>query len=320
MKEKSKLTEQVSYSAFIGNKVVKFQKNFIEGSFIIGVTEDYGGIFNIEIASGRFFNRNDVINGTNTVVIGYEVAQGLFGPADPIGRIVVLGGKKLQVIGVIAKTGKSLINPLDFDEACLVSYKTAQFYINLRGGSFFASINAKAKKGIDIADFRDEITGLLRAERRIKPMDESNFAINELSMLNKIFDSVFGVLKLAGLIIGGFAILVGMFSVANIMFVSVKERTHIIGIKKAIGATRNVILLEFLIESVVLCILGGILGLIFVFGVLKVASALTEFEMTLSISNILVGLVLSILVGILAGVIPAFNAAKMDPVEAIRQG
>jgi putative ABC transport system permease protein len=151
-------------------------------------------------------------------------------------------------------------------------------------------------------------------------MDESNFAINELSMLNKIFDSVFGVLKLAGLIIGGFAILVGMFSVANIMFVSVKERTHIIGIKKAIGATRNVILLEFLIESVVLCILGGILGLIFVFGVLKVASALTEFEMTLSISNILVGLVLSILVGILAGVIPAFNAAKMDPVEAIRQG
>jgi len=320
IKEKSKLTEQVSYSAFIGNKVVKFQKNFIEGSFIIGVTEDYGGIFNIEIASGRFFNRNDVINGTNTVVIGYEVAQGLFGPADPIGRIVVLGGKKLQVIGVIAKTGKSLINPLDFDEACLVSYKTAQFYINLRGGSFFASINAKAKKGVDIADFRDEITGLLRAERRIKPMDESNFAINELSMLNKIFDSVFGVLKLAGLIIGGFAILVGMFSVANIMFVSVKERTHIIGIKKAIGATRNVILLEFLIESVVLCILGGILGLIFVFGVLKVASALTEFEMTLSISNILVGLVLSILVGILAGVIPAFNAAKMDPVEAIRQG
>ncbi len=320
IKDKSNSTEMVSYSAFIGSKVVKFQKNSIEGAYIIGVTENYGNIFNMEMASGRFFNNNDISNGTNTVVIGYEVAQGLFGQADPIGRIIVLGGKKLQVIGMVAKTGKSLINPLDFDEICLVSYKTAQFYINLRGDNFFSSINAKAKKGVEFEDYKDEITGLLRAERRIKPKEESNFALNELSMLNKIFDSVFGVLKLAGLIIGGFAILVGMFSVANIMFVSVKERTHVIGIKKAIGATRKVILLEFLIESVVLCILGGILGLIFVFGVLKLASALTEFEMTMSFSNIMVGLVLSIIVGILAGVIPAFNAAKMDPVEAIRQG
>lgn len=320
VKNKSKSTEMASYSAFIGSKVVKFQKNFIEGSFVIGVTEDYGNIFKMEMASGRFFNHNDILNGTNTVVIGYEVAQGLFGQSDPIGRIITLGGKKLQVIGVVAKAGKSLINPLDFDELCLVSYKTSQFYINLRGGNFFASINAKAKKGVDVAEYKDEITGLLRAERRIKPIEENNFAINELSMLNKIFDSIFGVLKVAGIIIGGFAILVGMFSVANIMFVSVKERTHIIGIKKAIGATRNVILLEFLIESVVLCILGGILGLIFVFGVLKLATILTEFEMTLSFGNIMVGLILSIMVGIIAGVIPAFNAARMDPVEAIRQG
>ena len=320
IQKKSKNTDIACYSAFIGSRVVKFQKNFIEGSFIIGVTEDYGKMFNMEISSGRFFNHSDMNSGSNTVVIGHEVAQGLFGQSDPLGRIITLGGKKLQVIGVIAKAGKSLINPLDFDELCLVSYKTAQFYINLRGGLFFASINAKAKKGVEISEFKDEITGLLRAERRIKPKDESNFALNELSMLNKIFDSVFGVLKLAGLIIGGFAILVGMFSVANIMFVSVKERTHIIGIKKAIGATRNVILLEFLIESVVLCILGGILGLLFVFGVLKLASVLTDFEMTLSFGNIMVGLILSIIVGILAGVIPAFNAARMDPVEAIRQG
>jgi putative ABC transport system permease protein len=171
-----------------------------------------------------------------------------------------------------------------------------------------------------LVDLKDELTSILRAERRLKPLAEDNFSLNELSMLDKIFDSIFKVLKLAGAIIGGFAILVGMFSVANIMFVSVKERTNIIGIKKALGAKRKVILLEFLIESVVLCVLGGVLGLIAVMGALQIATVFSDFQMNLSLYNISMGLLLSIIVGIIAGVIPAYNAAKMDPVEAIRQG
>jgi len=318
--QKSKLTDQASFAAFIGSKIVKFQKNFVEGAFVMGVSENYGNIFKIELESGRFLGHNDIVNASNSVVLGNEVAKSLFGQADPVGRWISIGGKKLQVIGVIAKTGKSLVNPLDFDQACIISYKTAKFFVNLRGGNFGVSINAKARKGVDLDELKDELTSILRAERRLKPVEDDNFSLNELSMLDRIFDSVFGVLKLAGLIIGGFAILVGMFSVANIMFVSVRERTHIIGIKKALGATRNVILLEFLIESIVLCIIGGIMGLMFVFGALKIASVLSDFEMNLSITNILIGLALSIVVGILAGVIPAFNAARMDPVEAIRQG
>lgn len=171
---------------------------------------------------------------------------------------------------------------------------------------------------MNIEDLKDELTMIMRSERRLKPIEDDNFALNELSMLDKLFDNVFGVLKLAGLIIGGFAILVGMFSVANIMFVSVRERYHIIGIKKALGAARSVILLEFLIESVVLCIIGGIGGLIMVFLVLKISSALTDFEMVLSVTNILRGMLLAVIVGILAGIIPALKASKLDPVEAIR--
>lgn len=320
IEEKSKLTDMVSFSAFVGDKTIKFEKNVVEGVFVIGVTANYANIFRMDLSDGRFFNTNEAFNGANTVVIGTDVAENLFGSANPIGRTVTLGGKKLQVIGVIAKAGKSLINPLNFDQACLVPYKTAQFYINLRGSRFFSQVNAKAKTDVSIGEYKDEITNVLRAERRLKPSEESNFSLNEMSMLDKIFDSVFGALQLAGIIIGGFAILVGIFSVANIMFVSVKERTNLIGIKMAVGAQRGMIMMEFLIESVILCLIGGIMGLILVFGVLYILSSFSDFKMTMSIGNITTGIVLSVLVGILSGVIPAYNASRLNPVEAIRQG
>lgn len=315
---KSKLSQMSAYTCFIGRKTIKSQKNFVEGGFLMGVSESYGDLFKMELEKGRFISFNDIIRGAPTIVLGNQVAQNLFGQADPMGRTVSIEGKKLQVIGVVAKTGKSLINPLDFDQACIISYKTAGMFINLRGKNFGVSINAKVKPGVSLDDLKDELTTIMRAERRLKPIEDDNFALNELSMLDKIFNSVFGVLRLAGLIIGGFAILVGMFSVANIMFVSVRERYHIIGIKKALGAARNVILLEFLIESVVLCIIGGIGGLLLVFVVLKATSSFTDFEMTLSMTNILFGLLLSVIVGVLAGIIPALKASKLDPVEAIR--
>ncbi|MCO5283313.1 MAG: ABC transporter permease [Saprospiraceae bacterium] len=315
---RSKLSEISAYTCFIGLKTIKFQKNYVEGAFLMGVSEDYGDLFKIELEQGRFISFNDIVKGTPSIVLGNTVAKNIFGNADPIGRTVNISGNKLQVIGVIAKAGKSLINPLNFDEACIISYKTAGMFINLRGKNFGVSINAKALPGVNIEDLKDELTMIMRSERRLKPIEDDNFALNELSMLDKLFDNVFGILKLAGLIIGGFAILVGMFSVANIMFVSVRERYHIIGIKKALGAARSVILLEFLIESVVLCIIGGIGGLIMVFLVLKISSALTDFEMVLSVTNILRGMLLAVIVGILAGIIPALKASKLDPVEAIR--
>ena len=181
-------------------------------------------------------------------------------------------------------------------------------------------LSVKTAAGYSIEDMEDEVTGILRGIRRLKPKEDNNFALNKLTMLSGVLDSVFGVMNTVGIIIGMFALLVGAFSVANIMFVSVKERTNIIGIKKALGAKKYIILLEFLIEAIILCLIGGIIGLILVAGVLKAISSIPDmaFEMYLSPGNMIIGLVGSAIIGILAGVIPAWQAARMDPVIAIR--
>jgi putative ABC transport system permease protein len=165
---------------------------------------------------------------------------------------------------------------------------------------------------------KDEVTVALRNSRQLKPREESNFSVNSATAFADILNSFFGILNAVGYIIGGFALIVGIFSVANIMFVSVKERTSIIGVKKALGAKQNVILLEFLIESIVLCLLGGLGGLVLVWGVLKGVSAISEFDIYLSSKNVVVTLIIAIVSGVLAGFIPALQASRMDPVEAIR--
>ena len=162
------------------------------------------------------------------------------------------------------------------------------------------------------------MTGVLRAARRIKPREDDSFALNTLSILSNILESVFGAIGIAGWFIGGFAILVGMFSVANIMFVSVRERTNIIGIKKALGAKRYVILTEFLVESVVLCLIGGLIGLLFVWLAAMAATNIFEFHIFLSVENIVWGIGIAAVTGVIAGFIPAVTAAYMQPVDAIR--
>ena len=182
-----------------------------------------------------------------------------------------------------------------------------------------SSLNVKAAPGVDLEKLSDEVTGALRASRHLKPVEQNDFAINEMSIVTGLLDKVFGVMNLAGMIIGGFALLVGMFSVANIMFVSVKERTAIIGIKKALGAKKSVILLEFLIESIILCVIGGTLGLSIVFAATYTLSQIFPYDFYLSFWNAIVGVMVSVAVGIVAGMIPALQAANMDPVEAMRR-
>jgi putative ABC transport system permease protein len=206
------------------------------------------------------------------------------------------------------------------DEVVLISYNLARKFAKVDRNNGNTNLAVKAKEGVNLDDLEDEITGLLRSSRRLKPKEESNFALNKLTMLSSLLDGFFGIMYLVGGIIGGFALFVGMFSVANIMFVSVKERTNIIGIKKALGAKKYVILLEFLIEAIILCLIGGAVGLLMVIGALNLFSMIPDvaFKMYLSTDNAIFGITVSIIIGILAGVIPAFLAARMDPVSAIR--
>lgn len=318
IKEKSKNTLYCSYVIFTGGRVVKYKSSSVANAFIMGTTPDYQRIQALEVVKGRVFTQNEY-NGSNKVVLGSKVAESLFGLVEPVGREVKLFGQSYQVLGVLKSEGENMFNFINFDDVLWITYPNITRFVNTNDDSQVGKmLNAKALPGVEMDDFKGELTGILRAERRLTPKEKDNFSINELSLLSQVLESVFGVMNVAGFIIGIFSLIVGMFSVANIMFVSVKERTSIIGIKKAIGAKNFIVLMEFLIESIILCIIGGAIGLIFVFGVLKAVTAITDFEMTVSLENILIGVITSIIVGIIAGIIPAIKASKMDPVEAIR--
>ncbi|MEE9438080.1 MAG: ABC transporter permease [Saprospiraceae bacterium] len=317
--KKSKLALQSSYAVFTGGRTIKHKSNSVSDAFIMGTTNEYKDILNMNIERGRYFTTQEYNIGANKLILGYKVAKALFNNIEPLGKEVKLFGQKYKVIGVLKSEGDNMFNILDYDEVIWISYNNIKKFVNTKDNSRVGRLlNVKAKPTVEIKDLKDELTGILRSARKLKPLEDENFALNELSMIAQILDSVFGVLNFAGIIIGGFALVVGMFSVANIMFVSVKERTNIIGIKKALGAKRFMILLEFLIEAIILCLLGGIMGLALVYGTMKFISITFDFEMYLSFSNVILGVVVSIVVGIISGLIPAVQASNMDPVVAMR--
>jgi putative ABC transport system permease protein len=320
MKAKVKNASLAALQVFVGGANLKYQSNSISGTFMLAVTYDYAEMYKLEFQAGRYYTAYEYETGADKIVIGAEIANTLFGLLDPVGKTIKVKNRHMEVIGVIKKSGKDLINVADFDRCVMVGYNTAKKIVNVRNNRFWGTnLMVKAAPGADLDDLKAEVTSVLKAERRQKPYEAASFSINEMSILTSILDNFFNVLNLVGIVIGFFAILVGMFSVANIMFVSVKERTNIIGIKKALGARRYFILLEFLVEAVVLCIIGGIMGLTMVFIILKVLSSVFGYAMFLSPTNIMIGVSLSVFIGILAGLIPALQASKLDPVEAIRK-
>lgn len=319
--EKVNTAQVVSYGVYIGRKTLKFQSSNVSDVDFQAVSYGFDELVKLDFQSGRYFSPTEYHYGANKVIIGSKIAEGLFGANDPIGRTIKMGGHKFDVIGVLAPAGKSLIDIFQYDNSAIISYELGRKVANLRPDNAFgnASISVKAKDGVTVEALKDEITGVLRVQRRLKPREEDNFSLNTLSIISQALDGFFVVLNMLGIVIGGFAIFVGMFSVANIMFVSVKERTGIIGIKKALGAKRFIILLEFLIESIILCLIGGAVGLLLVQVVISGLSKIIDFNLFLSSENIILGVVTSVVVGILAGLIPAWQAARMDPVEAMRK-
>lgn len=324
LKDRLKTASQIGFWQFLGSKTLKWQSSSVENAAFLSMTEDCSEIFRLEFQEGgRFFSPAEYTNGSDVCIIGAKIAEGLFPEGiEPLDKSVSVGGRKLRIVGVTAPSGKDLLKIMNFDNAVLISHTLARRGFSVRDNNPWVgktTVGIRAKAGADVDELKDEITGVLRAERRLKPREENNFALNTLTILSNVFDQLFSVINMAGIAIGIFALIVGMFSVANIMFVSVRERTNIIGIKMALGAKRWFILLEILFEAVVLCIVGGAFGLLFIWLATTIISNAIDFDIHLSMANTLVGVGTSIVVGVLSGLIPAIQASGMDPVEAIRK-
>ena len=311
--------EAIAVRALLQNKELKYKNNTIGNVRVIAGTHEYNQIIKLEIEEGRYFTHSESNLGRNVIVIGYDLAQALFPGGNAVNRQVKLMGRKLTVTGVLKKEGESILDA-GFDETALIPYHYLRGFMDVDARKMIPAIGVTAPPDVPLQQLKDEITGLLRSDRKLKPNEESNFAINEMSLLSSVLDNVFGVVSLAGLVIGIFSILVGGFGIANIMFVSVSERTGLIGIKKSLGAKSYFILFEFLIEAVCLSLLGGLLGLVLVYFATEIGSYfISMFEPTLDFNNVMRGIMLSLVVGLVAGIVPAFNASRMNPVEAIRQ-
>lgn len=302
-----------------GGVTAKQNDNEISGIQAYCVTDNFEKMQNFEIADGRYFSPIELSGGGSEVVLGSEVNDELFpGGTDPLNKYVNFLGKRFNVIGVLKKTGDNMAG-FNFDKCVIIPYTIAASVINVtdkNGGDPILMI--KAKTGVSPDDMMYEAEGILRAQHRITPGRKNDFAINRLSQITERLNTMFATIDFIGLIISFFSLLVGGFGIANIMFVSVKERTKIIGLKKAIGARRSAILLEFLIEAIMLCIIGGLIGIIIVMLLGLLLSGPIGFPVTLSLKNIGWGIGISTIVGIISGYIPARSAARMDPVVAIR--
>ncbi len=296
-------------------KQIKYQRNDIPDVKTVGISTEYDNIRSFELAEGRFFSPFEINSGRNLTVIGHKIAKDIFEGADPIGKTIQIAGKKLSVIGVFEKEGKSAIGETSVDEIVVIPLELAKTMVDLRRNN--PSIMVKAKPNVDVADLMDELRGILRSYHRLKPLDDDNFSLNQISLMKDSLDAIFGSINFAGGFIAFFSIIVGGFGIANIMFVSVKERTSQIGIQKALGAKRYFILIQFLYESVLLAVLGGAIGLLLIFVGTMLINNFTDFSIYLTIPNIIRGILISAIIGIASGFVPAWIASRLSPVEAI---
>ncbi len=315
-------TEALTYVLQVPQQTIKYGEEVVENVGIGASTEGWYEIEALKFREGRFFNAAESNSGSNVIVLGNNISDQLFGEgANPLGKKIKLYSRKLTVIGVLEKEGAGLGGGGSKDDIVVVPVNLVRRVYGDNNRSTFPQIIMLPEDGVDDEAYVAQVEQKLRSKRGLKPDDVSNFFINQLKGFTAFIDNIIGVLTLIGAGIGGFALLVGGFGIANIMFVSVKERTNLIGIQKALGAKRKFILFQFLFESILLSIFGGLIGLLLVWLItIGLSAAVDSFEFVLSIKNISLGLGGAFVIGVIAGVIPAISASRLDPVEAIRTG
>ena len=296
---------------------IKYNNTTANNVSICAATHEFEQLRSFEIENGRYFSPYESSSGKPVTIIGAELANKLFKKINPVGKEITIAGFKTLIIGVFKKEGKGGLSDSGMDEVALIPINFGRNFINLRNNNISSMIMVKSKTNSTAQELTDETIMILRAARRLKPGVASNFSVNRASLLSQGFDAVFAGINAGGWLIGGFAILVGGFGIANIMYVSVKERTSIIGIQKALGAKRFFILQQFLYESIILSVLGGIFGLIMIFIGTIIINYFYELNMHLTIANAFLAIFISGLIGIVAGYAPAYTAAKMNPVDAM---
>ncbi|MBS1947812.1 MAG: ABC transporter permease [Bacteroidetes bacterium] len=317
LKQHVPVLKNVSYSANISDKL-EYGDNVLKGVTYYGVTEDYAASQNVVIGEGRYFQQSEFDRAANSIVIGFTLAEKLFSkPEKALGKIVRLkNDKEAIVIGVIKKQGQSIADMWNFDNSIILPYNFMKQIVYYRSAN--PIIIAQGKPNVSMDELKDELTGAMRSIRKLSPTQEDNYALNDIESLSKDIHALFANVSIGGWAISVLSLIVGMFGVANIMFVTVRERTNQIGLKKAIGAKRGIIMMEFLLESAFLCIIGGLIGLLAVVALTQIFSAMFSFKVFIPVSTILMAISICLFVGVAAGIIPAFIAARMDPVVAIR--
>ena len=314
LKANSKLGEDFSFT-IMASYTVRYGRKSVNRATIECITHNYNRITRFQMQAGRYFTPDEDARGTAVAVIGAEIAASLFEEEDPVGKKLKVGPTIATVVGVIEKQGESMVSIGNIDHTIYVPLNFGRYMVNPRWAD--NSIYVRPAEGVAQDDLVDELRMLMRGHRRLAPGQKNNFSINTMTFITQSLGQVFSLINMVGWVIAGFSLLIGGFGIANIMFVSVKERTNIIGIQKALGAKKYVIMVQFLTEAALLAIAGGLIGILLVFlGVLVVPQS-ESFTLTLSAGNILWGLLISTVIGLLAGLIPAWVAASLNPVDAI---
>ena len=312
-------TPSAKYAAFKINRQsdVEYEDNALKNVLLYGFSEDFSNIQPVEIMYGRYMSPSEFQQGTNAAVIGNEVAVQLFvRPERAIGKMITSKGKKIVIVGVIKKQGNQMLGGWQLDDAVVMPYRFARTIMDEKKAE--PLILVQGLDNLPIAVLKDDLKGAMRAINKLSPAQEDNFSLNDVNEWSKAFEAAFSGINMGGMLIGGISLIVGLFGVANIMFVSVKERTSQIGLKKAIGAKSYIILTEFLLEAAFLCLIGGLIGLLLVLGLTKILSGAFNFPIYISTSNLVTAISICFVVGVLAGIIPAIIAARLNPVVAIR--